>query len=138
MAAGRTFDGGCAGIAGASDASRVDQWGGLHLAHINRSENGDQKSFGSAFWHNLARATWFVKHAGTSPDGAQMTVGLFNRKANLVRLYPAVGFQFAFTDDRTRVSRVNLAKVEDLAGQLRCGSASRISRGRALRSRLRN
>jgi len=92
--------------------------GGLHLAHINKSENGDQKPFGSSFWHNLARATWNVKQASASDDGACVSVGLFNRKANLTRLYPAVGLQFHFDPLHTTVSRVNLADVNDLAGNL--------------------
>lgn len=92
--------------------------GSLHLAHINRSENGDQKPFGSSFWHNGARATWFVKQAGASADGSRVTIGLFNRKSNLTRLHSAVGFQFDFKDNRTEVSRTNLADVEDLAGNL--------------------
>ena len=54
-----------------------------------------------------------------SADNPQrLTVGLYNRKSNLTRLYPAVGFQFEFTEDRTIVERVNLADVEDLAKQL--------------------
>jgi hypothetical protein len=92
--------------------------GSLHLAHINRSENGDQKPFGSSFWHNSARATWFCKQAGASADGRCVTIGLFNRKSNLTRLQPAVGYQFEFTDESTIVNCVNLADVEDLAGQL--------------------
>src|SRR5437764_9155580 len=35
--------------------------GSLHLAHTNKSEDSDKKPFGSAFWHNGARATWNVK-----------------------------------------------------------------------------
>lgn len=92
--------------------------GSHHLAHINRSENSDQKPFGSSFWHNSARATWFAKVAATSANGQRLTVGLFNRKSNLTRLHPAVGFQFTFDNERTMVERVNLADVEDLAGQL--------------------
>jgi hypothetical protein len=92
--------------------------GSLHLAHINKSENGDQKPFGSSFWHNSARATWFIKQAGASSDGQRVSIGLFNRKSNLTKIQPAVGFQFEFTDDRTVVTRTNLADVEDLAGEL--------------------
>jgi hypothetical protein len=91
--------------------------GSLHLAHINKSESGDQKPFGSAFWHNSARATWFIKPAAAAADG-RITIGLFNRKSNLTRILPAVGFQLEFTDDATIINRVNLADVEDLAGQL--------------------
>ena len=92
--------------------------GSLHLAHINKTEHADQKPFGSSFWHNSARATWFVRQAGSSPDGQRVTVGLFNRKSNLTRLQPAIGFQFEFNETSTVVSRVNLAEVEDLAHQL--------------------
>jgi hypothetical protein len=92
--------------------------GSLHLAHINKSDSGDQKPFGSSFWHNSARATWFVKQASASADGDRVQIGLFNRKSNLTRLHPAVGFQFDFEADAVAVSRVNLADVEDLAGNL--------------------
>lgn len=92
--------------------------GSHHLAHVNRSETGDQKPFGSSFWHNSARSTWFAKQAGASPDGRSLTVGLFNRKSNLTKLHAAVGFSFTFDEARTTVARVNLADVEDLAGQL--------------------
>ena len=92
--------------------------GSLHLAHINRSEGGDQKPFGSAFWHNSARATWFLKNASTSPDGQTMTVGAFNRKSNLTKLHPAIGFELQFTGSTTTIRRINLADVEELAGQL--------------------
>jgi hypothetical protein len=92
--------------------------GSHSLAHVNRSENGDKKPFGSSFWHNTARSTWFAQQASASPDGQRLTVGLFNRKANLTKLHAAVGFQFDFSDDRTVVTRVNVADVDDLAPQL--------------------
>jgi hypothetical protein len=92
--------------------------GSLHLAHVNRSENGDQKPFGSSFWHNSSRATWFIKQADAAATGERITIGLFNKKSNLTRQHPAVGFSFEFADDRTAVSRVDLADVEDLAGNL--------------------
>src|SRR5262249_31540918 len=38
--------------------------GGTHIAHVNKSESGDQKPFGSVFWHNSARATFYVQRAG--------------------------------------------------------------------------
>jgi hypothetical protein len=92
--------------------------GSLHVAHINRSENGDQKPFGSSFWHNLARATFFVKQASASTDGREVNVGVFQRKANLGPVRPAIGFRFGFETERTTVTRVDLADVEDLAGSL--------------------
>jgi hypothetical protein len=91
--------------------------GSLHVAHINRSETGEDKPFGSAYWHNSARATYFMKR-GESADGHNLTIGVFNRKANLGALQPAFGFHFAFDDDRTIVTRTSLADVPDLAEKL--------------------
>lgn len=92
--------------------------GTLHVAHISKTEGADQKPFGSAFWHNGARATWFVKLAETVPGGNQITIGLYNRKANLGALRPAVGFEITFAADRTAFRRINVADVADLAGHL--------------------
>lgn len=92
--------------------------GSLHIAHTNRSDSSDQKPFGSAFWHNSARATWYAKLASTAPDGGQLTIGLFNRKANLGPLRTAVGFEITFTDTRTRLRRVDIETVDELADSL--------------------
>jgi hypothetical protein len=92
--------------------------GSLHIAHVRQGDGNDQRPFGSSFWHNGARSTWFIKLAATSPDGQQITVGLFNRKANLSALRPAVGFAVRFDQDRTAFSRVNVATVSELAESL--------------------
>jgi hypothetical protein len=92
--------------------------GSLHLAHVSKAENADQRPFGSTFWHNGARATWYLKRADASPGGEAITIGLFNRKANLGPLQPAVGFSICFADNQTRFSRVNLGDVEGLAAKL--------------------
>ena len=63
----------------------------MNIAHVNKSDQGDQKPFGSTFWANGARATWFVTKSGESGDGSQFTLGLFNRKANTGPLRPAAG-----------------------------------------------
>jgi hypothetical protein len=92
--------------------------GTLNVAHVTKGENADQRPFGSAFWHNGARATWNVKLANTSPDGQTVTVGLFNRKANLGPLRPALGFEVAFTNQRTTFRRVDVTTVDELATSL--------------------
>ncbi len=81
--------------------------GSLHVAHVNKSETGDMKPFGSVFWHNQARMTWFVKREASSLNRLR----LVNRKANLTGLQPEVGFQFAFGPERTTVSRVPVDDV---------------------------
>jgi hypothetical protein len=92
--------------------------GSLHVAHISKQEGTDQKPFGSVFWHNGCRASWFARLAETLPSGNPITVGLYNRKANLGRLLPPVAYEISFTDERTTFKRVNLADLPDLAGHL--------------------
>ena len=92
--------------------------GSLHIAHTTKGEGGEQKPFGSVFWHNGARATWFIKRGDESPDGQQVTIGLFNRKQNTGPLRPAIGFEFTFDAERTYVRRADLTDVPDLAVDL--------------------
>lgn len=92
--------------------------GSFNLAHITKGENGDQRPFGSTYWHNSARATWFIKRSQESPDGRSVTVAIFNRKVNHGPLRPAVGLEVTFAEGRTTITRVDLATVEEFAGQL--------------------
>ncbi len=92
--------------------------GSLHIAHVTKGETGDQKPFGSAFWHNGARATWNVKTADQLSGHSELSIGLFNRKANIGPLRPAVGFRISFDEDRTTFERVDLRDVQELAPQL--------------------
>ena len=89
--------------------------GSLSLAHTNKSDDADRKPFGSAFWHNGARATWNVKLSETSEDGRTITIGCYNRKSNLAALQRAVGFRVSFDEDRIQFNPVDLATVDDLA-----------------------
>ena len=92
--------------------------GSLHIAHTTKGENNDKKPFGSSFWHNGARSTWFVKLAESIPGASSATVGLYHRKANLGGLRPSVGFEVAFDEERTTFRRVDPADVHDLATEL--------------------
>jgi hypothetical protein len=93
--------------------------GSHHLAHINKGDHADKKPFGSSFWHNSARSTWYVKQADPGLDDRKRVVGLYNRKSNLTRLYPAIGFEFDFSDPGvTTVRKVDLADVQELAAVL--------------------
>lgn len=92
--------------------------GTLHVAHISKADGADQKPFGSVFWHNGARATWFAKLIESGFGADRMTVGLFNRKANLGGLRSPVAFDITFTPERTVFRRANLADVPDLAAKL--------------------
>jgi len=89
--------------------------GALLVAHVNRSETADRKPFGSTFWHNLARLTWFVERAEDCGDQARATITLHNRKNNVGALQPSVGYDFTFSEDHTEVSHVGVAAVADFS-----------------------
>lgn len=91
--------------------------GGLHLAHTNRSENADQKPFGSSFWHNGARSTWFAKAEPSSPSTIEL--GLHHRKANTGPLRPSVAFKVHFTSNRTTFTRASIQDTPAIAPDVR-------------------
>jgi hypothetical protein len=92
--------------------------GSLHIAHISKSDNADQKPFGSTFWHNGARSTWFIAKSAESADSEVLKIGLHNRKANLGRLRPPIGFNITFDKDRTTIRPAEVADTPDLAKHL--------------------
>jgi hypothetical protein len=86
--------------------------GSLNLAHTTKADGADQKPFGSVFWHNGVRSSWFVKREG---DGDRQHVALFNRKANTGPISPPIGFDVVFEPDRGPI-RISLAEVGDMPG----------------------
>lgn len=92
--------------------------GSLHVAHVTKSEGGDQKPFGSVFWHNGARSTYYIQLADSSPDGKTLSLGIFNRKANLSGLRQPFGFQVNFGENRTTFIKSDPADVPDLAEKM--------------------
>jgi hypothetical protein len=99
-------------------AARRLRVGTLLVAHITKSESGDQRPFGSAFWHNGARSTWFAKRSEADGNPGQMTVGLFNRKSNAGPLLSARGLRVSFGDGRISIQPADLAASEDFAAKL--------------------
>ena len=91
--------------------------GSLHLAHMNRSDQGDQKPFGSIFWHAGARATWFLKRTSADETDAMM-VAFYNRKSNLGKLRPAFGRRITFLSHETRISMCDVAESDEMAREL--------------------
>jgi hypothetical protein len=93
--------------------------GSLHIAHVTKAENGDQKPFGSAFWHNGARSTWFVKADPASEGTDVLRIGLFNRKANQGRLMASpLAFAVKFDDETVSFRRTDIADSPDLVDKL--------------------
>jgi DNA-binding CsgD family transcriptional regulator len=83
--------------------------GSMLIAHTSR-DGATDKPFGSAFWHNSARATWHIRRIRTAGSGVD--VGLYQRKANdgALREDP-VGLHFDFADGSTSISPANLTDV---------------------------
>jgi hypothetical protein len=105
--------------AGYFRALRALNVGSLNIAHTTKAEGGDQKPFGSTFWHNCSRATWYVKRSAGEPGEDHLSVALFNRKANLGPRLPAVGYAITFGPDRTTFECRSVAEMgPDVAGQL--------------------
>lgn len=92
--------------------------GGLHVAHISKSDGADQKPFGSVFWHNGARATFFAQKVDASRDGHVVTVGLFNRKSNCGRIQKPTGFKVEFVRGRTFISKCDPKDTPELAEKM--------------------
>ena len=89
----------------------------LHVAHV-KAEKGDQRPFGSIFWSNMARSSWFAKLAHESADGKSLVVGLFHRKVNLGRLHKPAGFEIKFEGERTFFTSTEPADIPDLAEKM--------------------
>lgn len=102
----------------------------LAIAHVNRS--GDtERPFGSAFWHNGFRLTWYAKRE-IDPTPDTLAVGLFAKKSNLGPMPAPMGLRFTFEPDTISVARTDVADLSDfaipaplrvrLAGQMRTGA----------------
>jgi hypothetical protein len=92
--------------------------GSLSIAHISKGEGGDQKPFGSAFWHNSARATFNIKRAEAVGDDTITQVAIYQRKANLKAFRPPMAFELRFSDDQTIIRRSDIADMPELACKL--------------------
>jgi hypothetical protein len=93
--------------------------GSFLLAHVNRSGDS-QKPFGSAFWHNSARATWNFQRV-QEEESSELDLGLFHRKANAGPRQRPIGLHFSMALDRegeplrTIITRADLNEVPELA-----------------------
>ena len=92
--------------------------GSLHIAHVNKSDDNDRKPFGSSFWHNGARSTWYVQAVESAVGGDSLRLGFFNRKSNLGALRPPASFDISFTSERTEFRVAEIEDSPDLAGKL--------------------
>jgi len=96
--------------------------GSLHLAHTTKqsSQDGQQadKPFGSAYFHNGARATYLVQRAPAGPNQALVELSITHKKSNVGPLLPPVGLRMTFTENRTEIDPFDVAQSPDLSSSL--------------------
>ncbi len=90
--------------------------GSLHIAHVNKGEDGDKKPFGSAFWYNGARSIWYVKAADIG--GGRLELGFFHRKSNLGSLRHPVALSLNFSKSRTTFNRASISDTPEFTESL--------------------
>ena len=90
----------------------------LIIAHVNRTGDAE-KPFGSAFWHNGARLTWNVQRVQEAGEDS-IHIGLYNKKANNVRLLRPLAFRIDFggEDGPVTVGQADLAAVPEFEQRL--------------------
>jgi hypothetical protein len=91
--------------------------GSLTIAHISSGEHATEKPFGSVFWHNSARSTWYLEQSAHSQDDHGVLVGCYQKKNNFGRKQTA-GLHIDFRPERTVIESADLANDEQLAGKL--------------------
>ena len=99
------------------------QAGQLWVGHVVKTRDipeGDEKFFGSVFWHNLIRCGWYVKTQSTDAhaDGS-LVCAFHHRKRNGLPQLPSVGLSIRFESDRTVIAKCDLGEeAPDLAAGL--------------------
>lgn len=90
----------------------------LLVAHVTKQDakGGADRPFGSAYWHNSARSTWYAKARHVGDHG--VTLGLYHRKANDGPLARPFGLHVAFGPDRTTFEAGTLEDAPDLAAEI--------------------
>lgn len=110
--------------------------GSLHIAHVAKSADSDQKPFGSAFWHNMARVTLFAKAEDLGQDS--VAIAVYPRKRNLRGRGTTQAFRLDFSTKETRVARTDVNGHAVLAEGLPLGDRVKqaLARGSLTRKEL--
>lgn len=99
-----------------ANAVRQLNVGSLWLTHITKNGSTDHP-FGSVYWHNTARSTWYLCRDETAGPGASV-IGFLNRKSNSDGLHKPLGFALTFDGGRIFIEPQALGDVPVLARKL--------------------
>jgi hypothetical protein len=94
--------------------------GSLHVAHRSKSgEQNDRYPFGSIFWHNGCRASWYMEGAEEAPNSPVLNVAMHCRKGNIGGKTSApLGFTLVFAENATTVRSSDPTENPDLAAKV--------------------
>jgi hypothetical protein len=87
----------------------------LGIAHVTKAaaDRPPDKPFGSAYWHNSARRTWYAR-AAEQPGSSGALVGLYNKKSNDGPRSAPLALAFGWHDERVSIERTELRDVPEL------------------------
>lgn len=90
--------------------------GVLAIAHVTKADTraATEKPFGSAFWSNSARMTWFMRR--NEGHGDRYTVGMFCKKHNLGRRSRSIGLTLDYANGGLIFTRSDVTEDAELAG----------------------
>ena len=92
--------------------------GSLNLAHVTKREGETpDKPFGSTFWHNGARATWYIQRADQNPAG-ELRFGLYNKKNNLGERLAPRAYALKYRTNAIAIEQTVLSDIEELTAGL--------------------
>lgn len=91
------------------------------ICHVTSDSDGSAvtgRPFGSKFWHNRARRTWYVSRV-SEEESDELDIGLLCRKVNDGRLAAPLSFRVSFAGDSgpVRFARQDFASVQAFEGE---------------------
>ena len=107
------------GASGYFQALRHLKVGSLNIAHVPKQYDDAKEAqiFGSIFWQNGARSTWFIERATENPSG-ELRFGLYQRKNNLGEKLAPQAYKLIFRSQTTSLERIDVSSVDELAAQM--------------------
>lgn len=88
------------------------------IHHTAKGQQGNKPTpFGSAYFNNYSRSVWESRKS-QEPGEDDLSIGLFHRKANYSKLFPAIGVHFSYTDTTIQIEHEDVRTVAELTKSL--------------------
>ncbi len=90
----------------------------LLIHHTAKGQMGNKPTpFGSAYFNNYSRSVWESRKS-QEPGEDDLSIGLFHRKANYSKLFPAIGVHFRYSDTTIQIEHEDVRTVAEFAKSL--------------------